>query len=99
MLQIQKLLQIKKNCCCKLSDRKVCTCTDGVEDLVQLYPGPTNQSGKAPCFAVLLGQNARLMHIFCTHCGHQINDAIEQTATDSVDRRTNQRVFPPRISL
>ena len=59
-----KVAANKKNCCCKLSDRKVCTCTDGVEDSVQLYPGPTNQSGKVPCFAVLLGQNARLLRIF-----------------------------------
>ena len=72
MLQIIKLLQIKKNCCCKLSDRKVCTCTGGVEDSVQLYPGPTNQSGKAPCFAVLVGQNARLPHICGFECTSEL---------------------------
>ena len=56
------------------------------EDSVQLYPRPTNQPvGEGAMFCCSCGSECSSSAHFCTHCGHRINDAIEQTSTDSVD--------------
>ena len=41
--------------------------------------------GEGAMFCCSGGSECSSSANFCTHCGHQINDAIEQTSTDSVD--------------
>ena len=41
--------------------------------------------GKGAMFYCACGSKCASSANFCTLCGHQINDAIEQTSTDSVD--------------